>query len=209
MGIGDIVGSGNSSGISCDSDPAHSASWWPRARARASSGSHQVCWFACWFSRGCRRSRRCKMYWLLNRNERYVKLVIFLEILLWTVRYCIKCNTLWEQSLQEPCRQTLGPRSLLPAFIWGSVGKGWQRWYPPGVDSQRLNLRQVIRVGAWNISSLRQDDRLPLLSRELKRLRVEVAALLEVGRPGSGTISVAGYTYYWLSRYFHHYYLQG
>ena len=35
------------------------------------------------------------------------------------------------------------------------------------------------------------------LSDELRRLRVSVAALSEVRRPGSGTISVGGYTYYW------------
>ena len=53
---------------------------------------------------------------------------------------------------------------------------------------------------ACNIHSLRQDDQLPLLSRELRRLRVGVAALLEVRSPGSGTTSVGGYTYYWSGR---------
>lgn len=52
-------------------------------------------------------------------------------------------------------------------------------------------------MGAWNTCSLCQDDRLPLLSRELGRLRVWVAALSEVRRPGSSMISVGGYTYYW------------
>ncbi|XP_069994143.1 craniofacial development protein 2-like [Penaeus vannamei] len=46
-------------------------------------------------------------------------------------------------------------------------------------------------------SGERQDDRLPLLLRELRRLRLEVAALSEVRRPGSGYVSVGGYIYYW------------
>ncbi|XP_069972960.1 uncharacterized protein [Penaeus vannamei] len=72
----------------------------------------------------------------------------------------------------------------------------------------RLILRRRVRVGAWNARSLRQDDRLPLLSRELGKLRVVVAALAEVRRPGSGTISVGGYTYYW-SRHSDGHHLQG
>ncbi|XP_069982177.1 uncharacterized protein [Penaeus vannamei] len=60
----------------------------------------------------------------------------------------------------------------------------------------RLNLGREVRVGAWNVRSLRHDDRLPLLSRELGRLRVEVAALSKVRRPSSGMTSVGGYTYY-------------
>ncbi|XP_069998230.1 uncharacterized protein [Penaeus vannamei] len=44
------------------------------------------------------------------------------------------------------------------------------------------------------------DDLLPLLSKEMERLRVEVAALSQVRLPGSGTISIGGYTYYWSSR---------
>ncbi|XP_069977740.1 craniofacial development protein 2-like [Penaeus vannamei] len=55
-------------------------------------------------------------------------------------------------------------------------------------NGRRFNLRRVV-----------QDERLPLLSRELKPLRVEVAALLEV-RPGSGMISMGWYTYYWSGR---------
>ncbi|XP_069972530.1 craniofacial development protein 2-like [Penaeus vannamei] len=73
---------------------------------------------------------------------------------------------------------------------------------PPlyGEDCPRTNLRRDVRVGAWNVRSLRQDDRLPLLSRELGRLRVNVAALLEVRRPSSGAVNVSGYTYYWPGR---------
>lgn len=61
----------------------------------------------------------------------------------------------------------------------------------------RFNLRQAVWVGAWNIWSLQQDEGLLLLSRELKWLGVEVAALSEVRRPDGGTVSMGGYTYYW------------
>ena len=61
----------------------------------------------------------------------------------------------------------------------------------------RVNLRQTIRVGAWNVRTLRHDHSICQLSDELRRLRVSVAALSEVRRSGSGVISVGGYTYYW------------
>ena len=61
----------------------------------------------------------------------------------------------------------------------------------------RVNLRRTIRVGAWNVRTLRYDHSICQLSDELRRLRVSVAALSEVRRPGSGEISVGGYTYYW------------
>ena len=61
----------------------------------------------------------------------------------------------------------------------------------------RVNLRRTIRVGAWNVQTLRHDHSICQLSDELRRLRVSVAALSEVRRPGSGVISVGGYTYYW------------
>ena len=61
----------------------------------------------------------------------------------------------------------------------------------------RVNLRRTIRVGAWNVRTLRYDHSICQLSDELRRLRVSVAALSEVRRPGSGQISVGGYTYYW------------
>ena len=67
-------------------------------------------------------------------------------------------------------------------------------------DRARLNLRRAIRVGTWNVRSLREDERLPLLSRELSRLGVDVASVSEVRRPGSGVASVGGYTYYWSGR---------
>ena len=64
----------------------------------------------------------------------------------------------------------------------------------------RVNLRRKIRVGAWNVRTLRYDHTICQLSDELRRLRISVAALSEVRRPGSGVISVGGYTYYWSGR---------
>ena len=55
-------------------------------------------------------------------------------------------------------------------------------------------------MAAWNVLTLRDNDHLPLLSRELDRLGISVAALSEVRRPKSGEISVGGYTYYWSGR---------
>ena len=61
----------------------------------------------------------------------------------------------------------------------------------------RVNLRRTIRVGAWNVRTLRHDHTICQLSDELRRLRISVAALSEVRRPSSGEINVGGYTYYW------------
>ena len=55
-------------------------------------------------------------------------------------------------------------------------------------------------MGAWNVLSLREDDHLSLLSAELKRLDIGIAALSEVWRPGCSEIMVGGYTYYWSGR---------
>ena len=55
-------------------------------------------------------------------------------------------------------------------------------------------------MGAWNVLTLSDDHRLPHLSSELRRLRVDVVGLSEVRRPGSGEISSEGYTYYWSGR---------
>ena len=43
-------------------------------------------------------------------------------------------------------------------------------------------------MGAWNVLSLREDEHLSLLSSELKRLNIGIAALSEVRRPGGGEI---------------------
>ena len=60
-----------------------------------------------------------------------------------------------------------------------------------------VNLRRALRVATWNIMSLSEDHRLPLLSRELKKLKVDIVSLSETRRPGSGEISSGGYTYCW------------
>ena len=52
-------------------------------------------------------------------------------------------------------------------------------------------------MGAWNVLFLREDDHLSLLSSELKRLDIGIAALSEVRRPDCDEIMVGGYTYYW------------
>ena len=47
---------------------------------------------------------------------------------------------------------------------------------------------------------MREDDHLSLLSSELKRLDIGIAALSEVRRPDCSEIMVGGYTYYWSGR---------
>ena len=58
-------------------------------------------------------------------------------------------------------------------------------------------------MGAWNVLSLREDDHLSLLSSELKRLDISIAALSvsEVRRPDCREIRAGGYTYYWSGCY--------
>ena len=103
------------------------------------------------------------------------------------------------ESPQESHRWIMGHAARHP-LLYRAASVGVAEVASTRSDCQRLNLRREVRVGAWNIRSLRQDDRLPLLSRELGRLRVKVAALPEVRRPGSGMTSVGGYTYYWSGR---------
>ena len=55
-------------------------------------------------------------------------------------------------------------------------------------------------MGAWNVLAPREVDHLSLLSSELKRLDIGIAALSEVRRPDCGEIIVGGYTYYWSGR---------
>jgi len=52
-----------------------------------------------------------------------------------------------------------------------SSTRRWSSW---------VNLRWTLRVGAWNVLSLIKDDHLSLLSSELKRLDIGIAALSEV-----------------------------
>ena len=53
---------------------------------------------------------------------------------------------------------------------------------------------------AWNVLPTREDDHLSLLSSELKRLDIGIAAFSEVRRPDCGEIMAGGYTYYWSGR---------
>ena len=55
-------------------------------------------------------------------------------------------------------------------------------------------------MGAWNVPSRREDDHLCLLSSELKRLDICIAALSEVRRPDCSEIMAGGYTCYWSGR---------
>ena len=55
-------------------------------------------------------------------------------------------------------------------------------------------------MGVWNVLSPREDDHLSLLSSELKRLDIGIAALSEVRRPDCGETMAGGYTDYWSGR---------
>ena len=55
-------------------------------------------------------------------------------------------------------------------------------------------------MGAWNVLTLREDDHLSLLSLELTRLNIGIAALSEVRRPDCGKVMAGGYIYYWSGR---------
>ena len=52
-------------------------------------------------------------------------------------------------------------------------------------------------MGSWNILSLSNDHRLPHLSDEISRLRMDIVGLSKTRRPGSDEISSKGFTYYW------------
>ena len=72
-----------------------------------------------------------------------------------------------------------------------SSTRQWSPW---------VNLRQSLQVCAWNVLFQRENDHLYLLSSELKRLNISIAALSEVRRPDSGEIMEGGYTFYWYGR---------
>ena len=100
------------------------------------------------------------------------------------------------QSLRDPCtlRGVRGP----PRSAFNSGGdRGAAEAAPARRTNPGVNLRRVLRVGSWNILSLSEDHRLPHLSDELSRLRVDMVGLSETRRPGSGDISSRGFTYYW------------
>ncbi|KAG0717729.1 Craniofacial development protein 2 [Chionoecetes opilio] len=81
-------------------------------------------------------------------------------------------------------------------FSYGG-GRGGAEVAPARRITPGISLRRVLRVISWNVLSLSDDRRLPLLSGELSRLRVDVVGLSETRRPGSGETSSGGYTYYW------------
>ena len=63
-----------------------------------------------------------------------------------------------------------------------------------------VDLKRSLWVGAWNVLSLIEDDHSSLLSSEIKRLNISIAALSEVRRLDCGEIMGGGYTYYWSGR---------
>ena len=75
----------------------------------------------------------------------------------------------------------------------GSAEVSFTRQWSPWV-----NLWRSLRVEAWNVLSLREDDHLPLLSSELKCLDIGIAALSEVQRTDCVEIMVCGSTYSFL-----------
>ena len=83
-------------------------------------------------------------------------------------------------------------RGNLPGSDCGRVCQGGaevsslSRWFP------WVNPRRSLQVGAENVLSLREDDHLSLLSSELKRLNIGIAALSEVRRLDCGEIMVGG-----------------
>ena len=63
-----------------------------------------------------------------------------------------------------------------------------------------MDLATGCRVGSWNVLTLGDDsmmaDQLPVLSNELKRLGLDIAALSEVKRLGSGSAVAGAYSYH-------------
>ena len=89
------------------------------------------------------------------------------------------------------------PRGSLPGSDCGSVYQGGAEKSSTRLWFLWVNLRRSLRVRAWNILSLREDDHLSLLSSELKHLTIGIATLSEVRRADCGEIIVGGCTYYW------------
>ena len=86
------------------------------------------------------------------------------------------------ESLREPCvlRGAGGPLSPTSDFgdADGAADVAPARWTAPGVI-----LRRILRVGSWNVLSLSEDHRLPHLSDELSRLRVDMVGLSQTRSP--------------------------
>ena len=77
------------------------------------------------------------------------------------------------------------------------------RWRSPWA-----NLRQSLRVGAWNVLTRREDDHLSLLSSELKSLSNGITVFSAVQRQDSSEIMAGGSTNNW-SGHSDGYYSQG
>ena len=88
----------------------------------------------------------------------------------------------------------------LPGLDCGSVCRGGAEVSSTRRRSPRVNLRQSLRVSAWNVPSRREDDHPSLLSSELQHLNISLAALSEAQRPDSGEIMAGGSTHYWSGR---------
>ena len=89
------------------------------------------------------------------------------------------------------------PRGNIPGSDCGRVCWSGSEVLSTRRRSPWVNLRRSLRVGAWNVLFQREDDHLSLLSSQLKRLNIGIAALSEVRRLDRGEIMVGGYTYYW------------
>ena len=86
------------------------------------------------------------------------------------------------QSLRDPRLLMIGGKAQgkLPGLGCGGVCRGGaevsstRRWYP------WVKLRRSLRVGAWNVLTLREDDHPSLLSSEFQHLNVGIVTLSEV-----------------------------
>ena len=103
------------------------------------------------------------------------------------------------QSLRDPQSLMIGgkPRGNIPGSDCGRVCRSGAEVSSTRRRCPWVNLRRSLRVGAWNVLSLREDDHLSLLSYELKHLDIGIAALSKVRITDCGEIMAGGYTYYW------------
>ena len=99
------------------------------------------------------------------------------------------------KSSRDICNLNSVGGSPPPAFNSGG-DRGAAEAVPTRRTSSGTNLWQVLHVDSWNILSLSEDHRLPHLSDELSRLRMDILGFSEARRPESGEISSRGFTYY-------------
>ena len=94
------------------------------------------------------------------------------------------------QSLRDSHDLMIGgkARCKLPGPDSGGVWRSGAEVSSTRRRSPWVNLRCSLRVDAWNVLSLRENDYLSLLSFELKRLDLVIAALSEVRRPDCGRV---------------------